>query len=96
MCAVEQLHSRDILHGDISLKNTVIDSEGHLVLADFGNSEALSCYSFFNPDWKSLSYMCGTLFPETSRDANQSSLIAMFRNMTDAQIPGKSLELIFC
>lgn len=82
VCAVEILHSVDVLHGDISLKNTVIDSDGHLLLADFGNSEILSRNNFFNPDWKSLSYICDNLF--------QSDIIVMFRTMTDEQILGKS------
>jgi ribosomal protein S6 kinase alpha-5 len=36
--AVEQLHKSHIIHRDISLENILLDSEGHVVLSDFGLS----------------------------------------------------------
>ena len=36
--AVEYLHSKDITHLDILIKNLLLDNDGHIVLADFGIS----------------------------------------------------------
>jgi ribosomal protein S6 kinase alpha-5 len=36
--AVEQLHKSHIIHRDISLENILLDSEGHVVISDFGLS----------------------------------------------------------
>lgn len=90
VCAIEALHKADILHGDISFKNTLIASDGHLVLTDFGFSDDLSGYKLFNPDWKGLCYMCSAAFPEVVRDENVDSLIGLLRIMTTDQLPRKS------
>ena len=34
--AINHLHSKNILHRDLKLENLVLDSEGHVVLTDFG------------------------------------------------------------
>lgn len=36
--AVEELHNQNIIYGDLKLENTLLDSEGNVVLADFGLS----------------------------------------------------------
>ena len=37
--ALEHMHSRFIMHGDIKCENVLIDAEGHIRLCDFGLSE---------------------------------------------------------
>lgn len=37
--ALEDLHSRDIIYRDLKPENIVIDSEGHVLLTDFGLSK---------------------------------------------------------
>lgn len=90
VCAIEALHNVDILHGDISFQNTLIASDGHIIVIDYGFSDELAGFKLFNPDWKSLSLMCGEIFPEISRDENVTSLMESLRNMTVAQLPRKS------
>ena len=37
--ALSHLHSNDILYSDLKLENLLIDSEGHILLTDFGLSQ---------------------------------------------------------
>lgn len=54
--AIEQLHKLDIVYRDIKLENILFDSEGHIVVTDFGLSKILT----ENTNYRSYSF-CGTL-----------------------------------
>lgn len=87
--SVEILHLAKIRHCDLFLSNILIDSAGHLLLADFGLSKKLSCIEESEKDWRYLSNICDELFPETNGDESQMTLINLLKNMTDARISGK-------
>lgn len=76
---------------DISHRNTLIDSDDHLVLIDFGTS----IYSNGADDddknwnWRKIAFNCMYDFPKANRTEIQADLIQMLRNMNDAQIQGK-------
>lgn len=40
--AVEQLHKLEIIHRDMKLENILIDSDGHIVIVDYGLSKLLT------------------------------------------------------
>ncbi|KAJ3557828.1 hypothetical protein NM688_g1261 [Phlebia brevispora] len=52
--AVEDLHSRRIIHGDIKLENVLMDENCHLLLADFGHARAFGVAESERP-WKKYS-----------------------------------------
>lgn len=87
--AIEELHKADILHGDLHTENFLINSNGHTVMIDFGQSKRLSKIGASNLDWKHLSFICSDLFTYPYQDENQASLIALLKEMTDKQVPGK-------
>lgn len=93
---IEALHNAGILQGDISTRNTVIDEEGHLMLTDFGLSSLRSDDNSTNSDWVKFSQMCRHILSQTLYAGDQTDLIEMIRNMTDAQLPGELFMGKFC
>lgn len=87
--AIDNLHGANIRHRDLFLSNVLIDSDGHILLADFGLSKRLSCIEESKKDWQSLANICDDIFNESIRDEHQSSVIDLLRNMTDDGISGE-------
>lgn len=87
--AVEKLHKANITHRDLGYQNILVDSDGHLVVIDFGHSVMLSSDGQENCDWKTLSFNFDEEFSKLNRSEIQTDLIKMLENMSDAQIPGK-------
>lgn len=94
--AIETLHKVNVRHGDISPHNVLINSDGHLLLTDFGWSKWSDDYfsHMFN-DWGRLPRLCNRSFSEQLQ--NEQGLIELFGTMEDEQIPGKSflINVIF-
>lgn len=91
---IEKLHKTNILHGDLHPGNFVIDSNGHLLMTDFGRAETLSSDDITSVDWNRIYYMCFQLFAKPKRDKTEIDLIRMLRTMTTAQLPGIWLAII--
>lgn len=53
--AIEQLHKLNIVHRDIKLANILLDSDGHVIVVDFGLSKQLTANSNGG-----LNTVCGT------------------------------------
>lgn len=87
--AIEQLHNANVLHGDLTFQNILIDDKGHFVLIDFGQSQRLSKIGASKLDWNYLSFMCCEIFSYPYQDENQATLVELLKNMTDEQLPGK-------
>lgn len=92
MNAIEKLHESGIYHGDLKSANILIDSDGHLMLADFGLTKCRTDDNWEKAcknDFVYVSNMCYSLFSELSDDKNEHSLIKLLQNMTDTQMHGK-------
>jgi serine/threonine protein kinase len=66
--ALERLHNANIIHRDISLDNVLLDSQGHVVISDFGVSRMF----FENERHRAYSW-CGTVLymaPEVHADSD--------------------------
>lgn len=87
--AIESLHNANITHEDIYCTNTVIDSDGHLMLTDFGLSKWRTGIKATKQDWRCLSYLCKEIFPEPISDDKQLGVVKLLKNMTDIQLLGK-------
>lgn len=85
---IETLHKAKIYHGDISRFNTLIDSDGHIVLTDFGWSHEITNILDTMNDWERFPRLCLFLFSQQFQDDNKE-FIGRFANMTDDQLPGK-------
>lgn len=94
VCAVEQLHNTDILHGDLAFQNILIDDKGHFILIDFGQSKRLSKIGASKLDWNNLSFMCREIFSYPYQNSSQATLVELLKNMTDKQLPGMTSSKI--
>lgn len=52
--AIEQLHQRHIIYGDLRPQNILLDEHGHLVLTGFARARQLEAGGDFTVDWRSL------------------------------------------
>lgn len=85
---VEKLHNVNIIHGDLSFSNILIDKNGHFVLTDFAFSTQSSDKDASKCDWNRLYYMCYRLFAQPKRNKNEFSVMKLLGRMTDAHIQG--------
>lgn len=87
--AVQELHRLNIYHGDLNTRNFLIDSDGHLLLTDFGSSKILSnSEANATNDWSSLRNVFFTVFCNTFCDETRMSLVELLKTMTDERLPG--------
>lgn len=88
--ALENIHNANIIKGDFGYPDVLIDSEGHILLTDFGFAKRHSGNYSIKSDWpglaNALEYWGMFKGPHSSI---QRSLYVFIRNMTDAQLPGK-------
>lgn len=92
MNSIDKLHESGIFHGDLKSANILIDSDGHLMLAEFGLTKRRTDDNWERAcknDFVYLSNICHSLFSELSGDENEHSLIKLLQNMSDAQMHGK-------
>lgn len=85
------LHDAGIIHGDLFATNFLIDTKGHLVIADFGLAKRRTDNESSRKDWRQFYSLCYTIFHKLKMDRNENkrSLMNMLKNMTDIQLPGK-------
>eukprot|EP00759_Apiculatamorpha_spiralis_P052804 PhF_6_TR6026/c0_g1_i1/m.8684/K13302/SGK1; serum/glucocorticoid-regulated kinase 1 len=65
-CAVSYLHKRNILHRDIKAENLVLDSQGHVVLTDFGFALLMTAQRNETLQCGTLSYVAPEVLSPTS------------------------------
>lgn len=87
--AIEKIHKANVVHGDLSLSNILIDSAGHLMLTDFGLSDHFTNNNVTRSDWRALSNICNDIFSYSTRNKNEFDLIEMLDDMTDVQLTGE-------
>lgn len=92
---IDALHREGVLHLDVQTNNILIDSDGHLVLTDFGMAKQLQHINDTTKDWRFLYDMCGELFIYPIRNENEENVKEMFYQMTDLKLNGKSLKSIY-
>lgn len=92
--ATEKMHEMNIRHGDLGLDNTVIASDGHTKLIDFGQSQPFSDDDENRKEekreWDRVSIMCQNAFPKPIHQHEHDLIEFLKENMTDSQLPGKS------
>lgn len=96
--ATERLHNMNIMHSDSGLYNTIIDSDGHIMLIDFGQSTPFSdddeSKTAEKREWDRVSIMCQIAFRKPYNQTQIDLIEFMSTNMTDAQLPSKEKSLI--
>lgn len=89
LTAVMSVHSYNVIHRDLQRVNMVIDSDGHLLLTDFGISSWFTNEKHVKEDTRGMVlFLKGNIFPKPIIDEHQKNLIQSLKNMTNAQMPG--------
>lgn len=92
--AIEKVHNAKILHNDLSLQNILIDSDGHLMLNDFGLSQTLNSDATSAADWICLHGICDSIFTEPI-DETETHFMRLFSHLeklTDGKLNGELFE----
>lgn len=89
MAAALSVHSFNVVHLDTQRANMVIDSDGHLLLTDFGFAQWLTDDKITQREWRMMIRFFIWIFPKPIIDEDQISFLNLLNNMTDAQISGK-------
>lgn len=90
LTAVLSVHSFNVVHRDLQRVNMVIDSDGHLLLTDFGISDWMTNEKFVGEDPRGMIiFLEHNILPKPIIDEIHIDLIKTLKNMTNAQMPGK-------
>lgn len=96
--AVEGIHKANVLHLDLSAPNVLIDSDGDLVVIDFGFSKWRSQnIDMVRLDWEYIPRLFRHIFRSAIDDQHLSDVLNILtNNMTDEQVPGIALIIDTC
>lgn len=90
--SVESMHKKNVLHLDLHSGNVLVDSDGHLVVIDYGYAKWLSDkIPFINFDWFSISRTFSGAFKCANVDEYPKDILHMLHDMKDEQVPGNTL-----